>query len=275
LRRRAAAGEAGRVPVLPLWDESPPPPWSQLRRRLRDDPGVRSLLLAELGRHPATAGRLAGLQPYRTEPPSHSTWFAGTWMRDGIDVLVKINITGRERFWMAAASAATTGLVPRVLASDSGLGDLDVAWLVLERLPYRFDPAWGAPGFSALLAAAARFQAFAACVDTPLVYEEDIGTIRHWALGGRDLCPAWYTRWPRSGPRRADRRAGLMRSAGWPPCTAAGWPCCRGVSGRRAGRTSPGGRAWRRTCAPQPGSAGRRGFAPPPPSRITIFIRWR
>lgn len=189
LRRGAAAGEAGRVPVLPLWDESPPPPWAQLRRRLRDEPGVRSLLLAELGRHPATAGRLAGLQPYRTEPPSHSTWFAGTWVPDGIDVLVKVNITGRERFWMAAASAAATGLVPRVLASDSALGDLDVAWLVLERLPCRFDPAWGAPGFSALLAAAARFQAFAAGVDTPLVYEEDIGTIRHWALGGRDLCP--------------------------------------------------------------------------------------
>jgi hypothetical protein len=188
LRCRAAAGEAGRVPVLPLWDESPLPQWAQLRRRLRDDPEVRSLLLAEIGRHPATAGRLTGLRPYSTEPPSHSTWFAGTWGPGDIGVLVKINVTGRERFWMAAASAATTGLVPGVLASDSGLGDLDVAWLVLERLPYTYDPAWGAPGFSALLEAAARFQVFAAGVDTPLVYEEGIGTIRHWALGGRDLC---------------------------------------------------------------------------------------
>lgn len=178
------------MPTPQLWDETPPPSWAQLRRRLRDDPEVRALLLAELGRHPATACRLAGLRPYRTPTPtpSHSTWFAGTWVPDGTSVLVKINITARERFWMAAASAATTGLVPRVLASDTSLGDLDVAWLVLERLPYVYDPAWGAAGFSALLAAAARFQVFAAGVDTPLVYEEGAGTIRHWALGGREVC---------------------------------------------------------------------------------------
>jgi hypothetical protein len=190
LHHRAPAGEAGRVPTPQLWDETPLPSWSQLRRRLRDDPEVRAVLLAELGRHPATAGRLTGLRPYRTPTPqpSHSTWFAGTWVPDGTDVLVKINVTPRERFWMAAASAATTGLVPRVLASDAGLGGLDVAWLVLERLPCGYDPAWGAAGCSAMLTAAARFQVFAAGVDTPLVYEEGAGTIRHWALGGREVC---------------------------------------------------------------------------------------
>ena len=190
LHHRAPAGEAGRVPTPQLWDETPPPSWSQLRRRLRDDPEVRAVLLAELGRHPATAGRLTGLRTYRTPTPqpSHSTWFAGTWAPDGTDVLVKINITLRERFWMAAASAAATGLVPRVLASDTGLGGLDVAWLVLERLPRTYDPAWGAAGYTAMLTAAARFQVFAAGVDTPLVYEEGAGTIRHWALGGRQVC---------------------------------------------------------------------------------------
>jgi hypothetical protein len=190
LHHREPAGEAGRVPVLSLWDETPTPSWAQLRRRLRDDPEVRALLLAELSRHPATAGRLAGLRAYRTPTPhpSHSTWFEGSWVPDGIDVLVKINVTPRERFWMATASAATTGLVPRVLASDGALGDLDVAWLVLERLPYVYDPAWGAAGFSALLAAAARFQVFAAGVNTPLVYEEGADTIRYWAVGGRELC---------------------------------------------------------------------------------------
>jgi len=67
------------VPTPRLRDETPPPSWSRLRRRLRDGPGV----------------------------------------------LVKINVTARERFRMATASAATTGLVPRVRASDSGRGELD------------------------------------------------------------------------------------------------------------------------------------------------------
>src|SRR5215469_11817112 len=80
LHHRAPAGEAGRVPTPQLWDETPLPSWAQLRRRLRDD----------LGRHPATAGRLAGLRAYcpPTPTPSHSTWFAGSWAPDGTDVLV-------------------------------------------------------------------------------------------------------------------------------------------------------------------------------------------
>ena len=40
----------------------------------------------------------------------------------------------------------------------------------MERLPYPHDPGWGAAAFSSLLAAAARFQVFAAAVDTDLVF---------------------------------------------------------------------------------------------------------
>jgi len=34
------AGDARRVAALEVWDDSPVPWWSQLRRRLLDDPGV-------------------------------------------------------------------------------------------------------------------------------------------------------------------------------------------------------------------------------------------
>ena len=69
------------------------------------------------------------------------------------------------------------------------LGPVDASWLVLERLPYTHDPGWGAAAFSSLLAAAARFQVFAAAVDTNLVFDEDVETIRRFALGGQDLGP--------------------------------------------------------------------------------------
>ena len=174
------------MPVL--WDDSPLPWWSQLRRRLRDDPEVWSVLLVALRDHPQTSGRLSGLRPHRPENPSDSTWFTGTWTPENTDVLVKINVTRYEQFWMTAASGSTSGIVPRVLASDTSLNGLDFAWLVLERLPYGYDPAWGAAAFSALLQAAARFQVFAATVDTDLVRPEGIGVIRHWVLGGRELC---------------------------------------------------------------------------------------
>ena len=175
--------------ALEVWDDSPVPWWSQLRRRLRDDPGVWSLLERALGEHPATSGHLTGLRPLRPPRPSFSAWLTGTWHPDGTQVLVKVNATRRERFWMSAASQGAPGSVPHVFASDDALGPVDASWLVLERLPYTHDPGWGAAAFSSLLAAAARFQIFAAAVDTDLVVNEDIETIRRFALRGQDLCP--------------------------------------------------------------------------------------
>ena len=112
----------------------------QLRRRLRDDPGVWSLLERALGEHPATSGRLTGLRPRRPARPSFSTWLTGTWHPDGTDVLVKVNTTRRERFWMSAASQGAPGSVPHVFASDDALGPVAASWLVLER---HDDPAVG------------------------------------------------------------------------------------------------------------------------------------
>lgn len=180
------------MPAPDLWDDKPTLPWSQLGRRLRDDPGVRSALRAALDDHPATAGRLAGLREHWPNPqhPSDSTWFTATWEPSGAEVFVKINVTPRERFWMTTVSAATTGIVPRVFASDASLAGTDISWLVIERIPYGHDETWGAAAFTALLRAAARFQVFAATVDTRLVYEEGVETVRGWAIGGQDLCPA-------------------------------------------------------------------------------------
>jgi hypothetical protein len=176
------------VAALEIWRESPVPWWSQLRRRLRDDPGVWSLLERALREHPATSGHLTGLRPLRT-PRSFSTWLTGTWHPDDTEVLVKVNATQRERFWMSTVSQGAPDSVPHVFASDDALGPVDVSWLVLERLPYMHDPGWGTAAFSSLLTAAARFQVFAATVDTDLVFDEDVETIRRFALGGQDLCP--------------------------------------------------------------------------------------
>ena len=144
--------------TVSVWDPAPLPAWSPVRRRLRDDRQVLAALEAALLAHPLAAGHLADLTEFKPDRPSYSTWFAGTWQPGGIEVLVKLNVTAVERFWMTTVSNGTTGVVARVLATDGALGDVDVSWLVMERLPYRWDPSWGKDGNTALLLAAARFQ---------------------------------------------------------------------------------------------------------------------
>jgi hypothetical protein len=182
-----AGSHADAVPALSPWDDSPTAPWSQLQRRLRDAPEVWVTLRDALREHPATKGHLTAIAPYYPERPSDSAWFTSTWQPGGAEVLVKVNVTRREHFWMTAASRSAPGVVPHVFAGGMQLGDVDAAWLVLKRIPYQHEPAWGPPAFSALLGAAARFQVFASSVETDLAYDEDAATIRHWALAGRGI----------------------------------------------------------------------------------------
>jgi hypothetical protein len=172
-----------------VWDPAPLPAWSPVRRRLREDPEVLALLRDALRAHPRTAGHLEGLVEFKPARLSYSTWFAGTWQPDGVEVLVKLNVTAVERFWMTTVSGGTTGVVAPVLAADRALGDVDVPWLAMERLPYRWEPSWGKDGHTALLVAAARFQEFASGVQGGPVNEDSVRTIWRMAVGGRDLCP--------------------------------------------------------------------------------------
>lgn len=175
--------------TVSVWDPAPLPAWSPVRRRLREDPEVLTLLAGALRAHPLTAGHLEGLAEFKPARLSYSTWFAGTWHPDGVEVLVKLNVTAVERFWMTTVSGGTTGVVAPVLATDRALGDVDVPWLVMERLPHRWEPSWGKDGYTALLVAAARFQEFAATVAGGPVNEDSVRTIWRMAVGGRDLCP--------------------------------------------------------------------------------------
>ena len=153
-----------------IWSDAKPPAWHQLARFLRDDDDVRALLaerlLAVNGEH------LTNLERSALAAKSDSTWFEGAW--DGDAVLVKVNITERERFWMSTVSERSPDAVARVLASGDDLDDIDVRWLVLERLPAHAPdpptPAW----FQAALDAALAFQAVARDIDTSLVFDEGL-----------------------------------------------------------------------------------------------------
>ena len=90
---------------------------------------------------------------------------------------------------MSAASQGAPGSVPHVFASDDALGPVDASWLVLERLPYTHTPV-GARSRSRRCSPPPRASRSS---PRPLTrtssLDEDVETIRRFALGGQDLCP--------------------------------------------------------------------------------------
>ncbi|MBI3972542.1 MAG: phosphotransferase [Chloroflexi bacterium] len=180
-----------------LWDQDwIAPGWSQLRRRLARTPEVRERLGRLLAAEPALAGRLAELAPAPIESAG-SLFFSGRW-RDtsgaggaaGTAVLVKLNCTARDLFWMRALSvpsvpaeeADSAAVVPALFASGGSLSGEAVRWVVLERLPYRLNDFPDDVRWDMLAEAAARFQAAAARVpvpraDPPVLFRLDAAAI--------------------------------------------------------------------------------------------------
>jgi hypothetical protein len=164
--------------MVNVWDEAPTAPWAQLRRRLSASPEVRSVLAVHLHEERSLVDHLEGIDFHRSERESDSTWFAARWHPGNVPVLIKLNVTAHELYWMATISDRADDIVAKVFASGEHLGDIDVRWLVLERLPHH-------PGreYPALLDAAVRFQREARQVKTDLVYAEDLGTMRALVAG--------------------------------------------------------------------------------------------
>ena len=99
-------------------------------------------------------------------------WFACTW--DGADALVKVNVTERERWWMATMSDGVPDAVAHVHASGTDLDGLDIRWLVLERLGVRPPDPPTQQWCGATLDAALVFQTAARTLDTSLVDDEGL-----------------------------------------------------------------------------------------------------
>jgi len=88
--------------------------------------------------------------------------FVSTHPIKGTPVLLKIGSGLGECYWMEQISRTTNDVVPTVYATGSKLGDLEVGWLLLERIEaYDLGTGWQGNEFEMLLEAAARFQAAA------------------------------------------------------------------------------------------------------------------
>lgn len=106
-------------------------------------------------------GQLANINWFRTDwqrggaLTGYATWTDETGKHDAV---VKFPVPPKERRWLVQLSS--DDVTPRVFAHGSELGGYDMAWVVMERLPYGpFGCAWGAQAYDLLAEAAANFYA--------------------------------------------------------------------------------------------------------------------
>ncbi|MFD2079658.1 Fructosamine-3-kinase [Actinopolymorpha cephalotaxi] len=132
---------------------------------LVDTPEVTEFLYEQLGREPS----LAALTEIEYQPRTTNEIgmiFRAAWGPTGEPVVLKLNATAIELDWMLEVSQRAPGLVPQVYASGRRLGDADVGWLVLRRVPHHLD-AGSHADWRKLMLAAARFQQVASDIDEP------------------------------------------------------------------------------------------------------------
>lgn len=105
------------------------------------------------------------------------SWFRADWQRGGAstargtwstpsgnprEVIIKFPVVPRELYWTRRLQCPDGGLppvVPQLLASGTTLGSYDLAWIVIERLPYGpLGLRWHKDHIDRVAAAAARFQ---------------------------------------------------------------------------------------------------------------------
>lgn len=128
--------------------------------RVRRDPETVALIHHRVRAEPALRG-VADLAAFRAEWGSSGLHFAGKWTASGADVILKVGVSRSQRWWIEAIADEDPGLAPMLFASGGRLGDVELGWILTERLPGGLHAGWDGLEFGMLMTAGARFQRFA------------------------------------------------------------------------------------------------------------------
>ena len=109
----------------------------------------------------------------------------------GLVVIIKVGTSARENFWCIEIHRLCPDLVPRVYASGSRLGDIDVHWLASEAIPYGpLGDSWNGREFELMLDAGIRFYRQAKLIADPALNVTTQTEVARWLDGAiRQRCP--------------------------------------------------------------------------------------
>ncbi|MET7278601.1 aminoglycoside phosphotransferase family protein [Kribbella sp. NPDC005582] len=113
-------------------------------------------------------------------------YFTGRWAPESVDVLVKVGVSGTQRFWSEVVAERDPGLAPRVFAVGDRLSGVEVGWVVMERLPGGLHDGWGGIEFGLLMDAGVRFQRLARTIVSAPYGELTADAVHEWLVRGQE-----------------------------------------------------------------------------------------
>lgn len=147
---------------------------------IRRDPEVIGHLQMLLANTAGLREAIDGLEPEEQSKGAGGGFhFGGVHRPTDTPVLIKLGSSLSERYWMEQMCRVAPGLVPSVYATGDRLGDLDLGWIVLERVEcHHLGPQWEGNEFDMLLDAAAHFQVAARQIPMACVERIDLERLR-------------------------------------------------------------------------------------------------
>ena len=130
------------------------------------------------------------IQPFLQEYGMVAVHLRGLHRKTGLVVIIKVGTSTRENFWCNELNRFAPDLVPKVYASGSRLGRIDVHWLALEAIPFGpLGSAWNGREFELLLDAGIRFYQQAEKIQDPSLNETTPMEVPRWLQGSIDRNP--------------------------------------------------------------------------------------
>lgn len=130
------------------------------------------------------------IQPFLQEYGRVAVHLRGLHRKTGLVVMIKVGTSARENFWCNELCRLAPDLVPRVYASGSRLGRIDVHWLASEAIPFGpLGNAWHGREFELLLDAGIRFYQQAEKIRDPTLDETTSMDVSRWLRGSIDRNP--------------------------------------------------------------------------------------
>lgn len=169
-----------------LWDKSwNPPKWAQNKERLARTDEATKLLINIFNKEPELVNKISHLTP-KAEMSENTLFFEGIWNETHQTIFIKSGCTEIELYWAQQYqnSPDSIKVVPQIFASGEHLGEENIKWFVMEKIPYKFTKTRDGVKWELVAKTVAEYQRIASKLKNPKAFPIDYKAVKQFLLWG-------------------------------------------------------------------------------------------